>query len=556
MDIVPDKILIVADTESKAAISNSLEGISGVEILEADTENKAFELIYDNHFVLIIIDETLAHIDSAKIGFMLLSHKHTYNAPLLIITDKIQPEKFLTDFKDLLIDYIEKPVNESLFMAKVKIFYELFKQKNAVTQSIDELDRAYKKIISQHELMTEEEFSRKEMITRSAIVGNQINQPLQNLKSNIYQLLGNHDATPKMKLNLASLKTSSERISQITRKLQINPVKSKMLIPGLTNAQNNDQTNDPANNTNKENTFKLLYIEPSDEDFGIFNHFIKGALNCELSKAKTIEGAVELIAGTKFDFIFMAHLLADGTGLDLLARLNKIRSDVPVIFALNKPDAHLGPEAVTKGAFNYFIKEEVTCEGILSIMSTTLARAQITQEVEDARTRVVMISRKDALTRLYNRQCFEKELESEAARARRYQTALSIMIVDFDKFKAVNKAHGYDTGDAALTTSAALIQSMVRGDDRVCRYGGEEFGIVLPNTAINGARILADRIRNKIAGHDFKKGSTILKLTVSIGIASYVPETDTSFAILVRNALSALDTALENGGNKVQTFIN
>ena len=126
------------------------------------------------------------------------------------------------------------------------------------------------------------------------------------------------------------------------------------------------------------------------------------------------------------------------------------------------------------------------------------------------------------------------------------------MILDFDRFGTINETHGFETGNAILTTSAALIQAMVRDNDVVCRYGGEEFGIVLPNTEFKGARMLAERIRKKIAAHEFKKNSIVLKLTVSIGIASYASKTDTAYPILVKRALDALTSAMDNGGNNVK----
>ena len=193
---------------------------------------------------------------------------------------------------------------------------------------------------------------------------------------------------------------------------------------------------------------------------------------------------------------------------------------------------------------------------ILYIIYGTLEKTKITREVEDAQNRIVMISQKDYLTKLFNRRCFEQELTSEISKAKRYKLPLSILILDFDKLGAINENHGYVTGDTILTTCAALIQSMVRNNDVVCRYGEEEFGIVLPNTALNGARMLTERIRKKIADYEFGKDSNVLKLTVSIGIVSYVPKTDTDFPALVKKALDALTSAMDQGGNRIKTFIN
>ncbi|MBU1342141.1 MAG: GGDEF domain-containing response regulator [Proteobacteria bacterium] len=543
MNIICDKILVIAKTESKETISNSLKDNSGLEILEADSENKAFELIYNHFFVLVIVDETLVHIDMYKIGAMLLSHKNTHNTPLLIITGTINPQKFLTDFKALHIDYIVKPFDEQLIQAKINIFFDLFKQKKAVDQSIDELDKVYKKIVAQHERFMNEDVSTNKMINHSTIAGNQMQQPLRTLQGNVNQLLRNKDVTPAVKSNLGAIKTAAERISQINKKLLAFPGKSKMIFPQKAAAQMADQT------------YRILYVENSDEDFSIFNHLMKSVITCTLIQAKTLEQSLERIAGNRFDLIFIAHLLPDGTGFDLLSRLNRMRSDIPVIFTMDKAHLHKGPEAVSKGAFTYFIKEEISSANILSIIYSTLEKAKITQDVEDAQNRIVMISKKDPLTKLYNRQCFDQELESETSKAKRYNTALSILIVDFDHFNTLTQTHGHETGDAILTTSAALIQSMVRNNDVVCRYGGEEFGIVLPNTALNGARMLAERMRKKIANHEFKKDSTLLKLTVSIGIAPYIPDTDTSCSLLVKRALDALTSAMEQGGNTVKTLI-
>jgi len=544
MNIFQDKILVIAASESKSIISNSVKDIAGLKILEADSETKAFELIYHHFFVLVIIDETLPHIDKYKIGSMLLSHKKTHDAPLLIITDTITPENFLTDFKALQIDYIVKPFDEQLILTKIKIFFELFKQKNAVNQSIDELDNVYRKIVEQHELVIKETLSKKELVNISSIAANQMQQPLQSLQGNINQLLRNRDINPKIKSTLASIKTASERISHITKKLFAFPVKAKKVLF------------DTASGLDENRFYKILYVEDSAEDFNIISHFIKSVIKCELAQAKTLEQAIELIADSRFDLIFIDHLLPDGTGFDLLSRLKRMRSDIPVVFTLDKPNTDMGPEAVSKGAFTYFVKEEFSSGNILSIIHGTLQKARITREVEDAQNRIVMISRKDTLTKLFNRRCFEQELESETSKAKRYKIPLSILIVDFDQLGAINETHGYDTGDTILTTSARIIQSMVRNNDVVCRYGEEEFGIVLPNTALNGARILAQRIRKKIADHEFKKDSIALNLTASIGIASDDPETDEDYFVLVKKALDALTSAMEQGGNRVKTFMN
>ena len=544
MNIIKNKILVMTEAESKTIITNSLNSISDIVILEADSENRFFELIYKHIFILVIIDETLPNFDIYKIGTILRSHKATHNTPLLIISKTVNPEKLLTNFKDLQIDFIQKPFTEQLILAKIKIFFELFEQKNAVAQSIEELDKVYQKIVGQHEFDIKKEDSRKELINISSIAANQMQQPLQNLQGNIYQLLNTKSISPNIKSNIKSIKTSTERLLQISKRLNCLPLKTDQ---NITRA---------ALDMDSHKTCKILYVENLDEDFNIFSHLMTSVLQCDLIQAKTIEQGIEFIAHSRFDLIFITHNLPNGTGLDLISKLNQLRADIPIIFTVNRTDYHQGAKAIAKGASAFLAKEDISSKTILSIIDNTLKKAGLSREIEDARNRIALISRKDYLTRLYNRRCFEQETESEALRAKRYKTDLSILIVDFDKFKKINKNHGYDTGDVILSTSAALIQSMVRDSDVVCRFGGEEFGIVLPNTDVNGARILAGRIRKKIADHKFEKNSNILKLTVSIGIASYNPKTDTAFGVLIKRTLDASASAAKAGGNQIKTIIN
>ncbi len=546
MNMVKDKLLLLAGADTKSAVIDSVKAFFDLEILEAETEKKAFELIYTHFFVLILVDDTLPHINMYNIGSMLMSHRQTYNTPLLILSEPIsqKQKQFLSDFKALKIDFMAKPFDEQLMRAKINIFYGLFKQKKAVDQSLNELDKIYKKIASQHDLSIQAAFSKKDLAGRSVIAANQIQQPLRVLQGSMNRLLQDKQITPKIKASLVSVKTAVDRINLIAKNLAASPVKSKHI------RLQSDPASDPLKG------YHILYIEDSNEDFRIFSHFIRGVINCTVTQARTLGEAVELISEKRIDMIFINYTLPDGNGFDLLSTLSRMRSDIPVIFSLEKHNLQKGPEAMAKGAFTYYAKEEISAENMFSVIHGTLKKAGIAKDAEDARNRIIMISKKDFLTKLYNRQCFEQELESEISAAKRYQTPLSVLMADFDNFKkTVNLVHGYETGDTILATSAALIQSMVRTHDRVCRYGGEEFGIVLPNTALNGARMLAERIKEKIAGFSFETGITPLSLTVSIGIAAYDHKSGSSVHDLAKNALHALTSAMDQGGNKIMTFI-
>ncbi len=539
--MIREKLLVIAGEDCLPVISSCLEDVDDLEIIEADSENKAFELIYNHFFVLMIVDETLPHIDMYKIGSMLLSHKDTCNVPLLVISDDICPGKFLDDFRALEIDYIAKPFDRNLIRAKINIFFDLFQHRNAVAQSIDELDKAYQKILFQHELAVKEQFSRKKIAGASSIAADQMQLPLKTIQGNVYQLFQTRGITPEIRARLVSIKTAVQRIVQITKKLaSVREDSGKVKV-------RKDEI------TGRVETYRLLYVSGSDEDFSILNHFMKTIVQCEMTRAMTLAQALDLLSDSDFDLIFIDNILPDGTGLDFIARLKRMRSDIPVILTLERQDASMGPEAVAKGAFTYFIKEEITTRNILAVMENTLKKAKIIRDIQDARNRITMIARKDYLTRLYNRRCFEQALESEISKSKRYNTDLSVLIIDFDNFRQVNRIHGYDSGDSILATSAALIQTMVRQTDVVCRYGGEEFGIVLSGTGLSGARMLGERIRKKLAAHEFELDSGVVKLSVSVGITSYLPGVDQDDSSVVKRALAALTRAMDKGGNRVQT---
>lgn len=161
----------------------------------------------------------------------------------------------------------------------------------------------------------------------------------------------------------------------------------------------------------------------------------------------------------------------------------------------------------------------------------------------------------DGLTGVRNRAYQDQMLVVEWARACRNQRPLSVLMVDIDHFKAVNDNHGHQCGDAALKQVAQIIQAhLKRPSDVACRYGGEEFMVILPETAAEGACTLAESIRQALEEAVIDTGNCVLRLTVSIGVGCCVPQSpDTQgIATLVGLADSALYAAKTGGRNQVK----
>jgi len=160
----------------------------------------------------------------------------------------------------------------------------------------------------------------------------------------------------------------------------------------------------------------------------------------------------------------------------------------------------------------------------------------------------------DVLTGLLNRRSFEEKLEQQINATTRDGNALALIILDIDHFKRINDTYGHLTGDDLLRIIAKTLTDFVKGKDVVCRYGGEEFVILLPDTPIAGATTVAEKIRAHFSDMSWKQKSTGVsmgKVTLSFGISTYRPgETFTSF---VQRADVALYQSKKLGRNRVTT---
>lgn len=172
---------------------------------------------------------------------------------------------------------------------------------------------------------------------------------------------------------------------------------------------------------------------------------------------------------------------------------------------------------------------------------------QAAMAVEHARLYELAIT--DGLTKLFIHRYFQARLDEEMIRAKRYHTACSLILFDIDHFKKFNDTYGHQQGDIVLIEVARLIKDAVRDTiDIPARYGGEEFAIILPETDAKGALLVAERLRKTIEAHEFPGQDQALKVTVSLGIASF-PDHASVKNILIKKADVTLYKCKENGRN-------
>jgi diguanylate cyclase (GGDEF)-like protein len=172
------------------------------------------------------------------------------------------------------------------------------------------------------------------------------------------------------------------------------------------------------------------------------------------------------------------------------------------------------------------------------------------RDLESANAQLSEASFKDEVTHLYNRRFFAIRLEEEIARYRRFNHPVSLVLLDLDGFKSINDQFGHGAGDETLRAVAELLLKHSRGINIICRYGGDEFAILLVETPKDGAQIYADRIRHVLAQHDFPHGSL---LSASLGIASLPEDVEATADDLIRAADEALYASKRAGKNRVST---
>ncbi|MCF7805935.1 MAG: GGDEF domain-containing protein [Candidatus Marinimicrobia bacterium] len=184
----------------------------------------------------------------------------------------------------------------------------------------------------------------------------------------------------------------------------------------------------------------------------------------------------------------------------------------------------------------------------LRVLSTIIAVA-----TENAR--LFNLATIDGLTGLYVRRYFDIRLREEVSRLTRQAGKVAILITDIDHFKQVNDTHGHQKGDEVLRELANLFQDTARQDiDIICRYGGEEFVIIMPDTGVEGAKVFSERLRKKCEHHPFPGNDTPLSITFSGGIAATDNENLLDTDELVRRADKKLYEAKEAGRNQIKAW--
>lgn len=229
-------------------------------------------------------------------------------------------------------------------------------------------------------------------------------------------------------------------------------------------------------------------------------------------------------------------------------------AELRAILILENPQRHAAFSAERMDAIMLIAGQmSVSLDNALLYASLERKVAERTAALEAANLRLEQVSRTDALTSLANRRCFNEALDAEWLRTKRTGTPLGLVIIDIDFFKFYNDHYGHQGGDACLQLVASVLATGRRGgSDLVARYGGEEFVILLPDTDLEGSRIVAERVRAAVeALQEPHVKSRLGIVTISLGVTAFVPGADSKAGQWVEQADAALYEAKRNGRNQV-----
>jgi two-component system cell cycle response regulator len=187
---------------------------------------------------------------------------------------------------------------------------------------------------------------------------------------------------------------------------------------------------------------------------------------------------------------------------------------------------------------------------VIKAAVSALEKAYDLESAMDGQEQMRHLAETDPLTDTFNRRALSQKLVQEMERADRYQTLLTCLMVDIDSFKSINDEHGHLIGDRVLRSLANLLKREVRTVDVLARFGGEEFVLLLPETAHTGARIFAERIIRRVAAHDFGEAGRPVHVTISIGVATYPDAQITDSESFLKLADANLYKAKADGRNR------
>ncbi len=298
----------------------------------------------------------------------------------------------------------------------------------------------------------------------------------------------------------------------------------------------------------------ILIVDDTDTNIEVLSELLDNEY--EIMVALDGAFAIEIANDDKPDLILLDIMMPNMDGYEVCRVLKESdrTKDIPIIFITAKTDEESIEKAYDVGGIDYITKPFKPKE-LFARVKTQLKMQRLIHNFETAQEELKLLASTDPMTKLYNRRYFSKISEHIIDLAKRDKTLASVIMLDIDKFKNINDTYGHTIGDEVIVNLSVELQALTRNSDIICRYGGEEFVILLPETGDKGALAIAEKIREKIEALSLNiDEKESLKYTVSIGVSEINVDEDLNIEASLNRADEALYKAKEDGRNRVSLF--
>lgn len=264
----------------------------------------------------------------------------------------------------------------------------------------------------------------------------------------------------------------------------------------------------------------------------------------ETLEAETFQEAREKIRVNEISVVLLDWELPDGTGIDLIKEIlaSSPYGWLPIIMVTSHSEPERIKQALEAGATDYISKPAEKIELLARIFSAL--------RIKSLQDKLRETSIRDAMTGLYNRRYMEERMEQEFQRCKRHKNLMTIAMIDLDFFKKVNDSYGHEVGDQVLKILADVLKSQLRKSDILSRFGGEEFVIVLPETPVEGAKMVLNKVREYLSKVEIPSPlGKSFSVTLSGGVAGGDISKFETYHDILREADKNLYEAKHSGRN-------
>ena len=310
-----------------------------------------------------------------------------------------------------------------------------------------------------------------------------------------------------------------------------------------------------------EKTARILVVDDHPDNIELLKARLE-ARGYEIETAEDGEEALAKVFERPPSLVLLDVMMPKMDGFETVRRIkaNKDLPFIPVIMQTALDSTQDIVEGLNAGADDYITKPlnfaelEARVKSLLRIKALQERLEERERQLEEINEKLQRMSMTDGLTGIANRRSLEEKLKDMFEHSLRLHEPLSVVMCDIDRFKSVNDTYGHQAGDDVLKQFAQVLHHEAREIDRVGRYGGEEFMLLLPGTVLDAAVTFAERVRQSIESHTFEFEGGTLKRTMSCGVASWphprIQQTDG----LIKAADDALYVAKKTGRNRVIRF--